>query len=171
MNTADNKGFTLVEVMISVALVVVIIGISTSSWLALARASAAATQCAEMHSELRHAYDIMIKDLTSASEVISFGTGGNPFVRVMAERPTGSESVYYIFSANRLYQVDTSTKILVEDVSDMQLKFYESDGVTETSIAADIYSIDIRVTATKNVAGEPFEDVFQSRVMLRNKGL
>lgn len=171
MKTKDCSGFTLVEVMISVALVVVIIGITTTSWLALAKASNAATQCAELHADMRRSFDIMLKDLKCASDLVDFGSSGTPFLRVMAERAGGPQNVYYIFSAERLYQVDTASRVLAEDIADMEYTLYEEDGITQTSIADDAYSVDIKITGAKTIGGEVFEDVVQSRVKFRNKGL
>ncbi len=177
MKTRNREGFSLVEMMIAVSLVGIVIGMSTSGFVALARSSSIAKQCSDMHADLRIVVEVMSKDLMSASEVLAYGEsagvlgggGGVSYVRVMAQRGTNAVPVYYIYSANRVYKFETSAKILAEDVTGMNIVMYEDDGLTVTTTPADAFSIDITLTMQKSVGDMDFDDTFQSRVMLRNK--
>lgn len=167
MRAGNRHGFTLVEIMTSVALVGIVIGISTSAWLALARASSIAKQCSGMHAELRFGFDTMTKDLFSASTV----SGTNPdWFTIVANRSGVPTTVAYALSAGVFYQVESAKpRALVNDVSSFAYTMYEKDGVTATTVPADAYSIDVVIKTESTVASQTFDDIFQSRIMLRNK--
>lgn len=169
MKIENRDGFTLVEIMMSVALVAIVIGISTTSWLALARASSIAKQCSDMHADLRQAVDTMSKDIISASEVLDYHSGTISYIRVQAQRSGGPANVYYIASAGRLYQFEGAARIMAENITGMQITLYKEDGETVTTTPSEAFSVDISLSAQRRVNTETFDDTFQTRVMLRNK--
>lgn len=167
MKRNEQNGFTLTEVMISVALVGLVIGITTSSWIALARGAAISKQCSQMHAELRLGFDIMTKDLVGASSVHNLNT--NRF-GMNASTTNGVQVVHYVLSDRVFYRVDSpDPKALINDVSSFSYKLFEEDGETETLVAADAFSVDVTLRTQTSVSSQTFDDVYQSRIMLRNK--
>lgn len=166
MKTDNKSGFTLVELLISVSLLILVIGISMSSYLAIAKSSAIAKQFSTMHGDLRFSFDKMTKELVSSSGIWG---GGEHWFRFVAERPAGPQQVYYVFSNNKLYQMDADLQVIADNVTDFEYTMYKEDGVTTTTTYTNAYSIDIYMKVEKQVTDELFDDVLQTRVMLRNK--
>lgn len=166
MRPDKHAGFTLVEMMISVSLVVLVIGISTSSWLALGRASSIVKQCSDMHAELRQAFDKMTKDIISARSIDAASTG---WFKITANRAGVSQAVLFQLTGGKLYQIDATSRVIAENVTSFSYRMYKEDGVTETATPSEAFSIDIVVTAETRVNTQTFDDTFQSRIMLRNK--
>lgn len=167
----DNKssaGFTILELMMSVALLGLIVGLSMSSYLALAKAANIATKCSEMHTDLREAMDIMSRDIMCSGNVMAAGSN---YIKLEARRTATTQTVYYIHSAGKLYQLDSSLKIIADDVDEFQYTLYAEDGVTVAGVATNAWSIDMLVKTERTLGTEVFDDVLQTRVMLRNKGL
>jgi hypothetical protein len=165
----NKEGMTIIELMISVALVVVIIGISTSSFLALARASSIAKSCADLHGDMRYVFDKISKDIVAATELVSSGSN---YIRIRTDRSGVNTDVWYILSGNLLYVFDASvgqSEILLEDVVSFNHTLFEVDGVTATTSPADVFSIDLTLRAERRLHYDTYEDIFQSRIMMRNK--
>ncbi len=167
MKRKKQNGFTLMEIMISVALLGLVIGLSLSSWVALARGAAISKQCSLMHAELRHGFDIMSKDLVGANGVHNLHSN---WFGLNATSTSGVKVVYYVLADRVFYKVDSlKPQALISDVSSFEYTLYEDDGETETLAATNAFSIDVTVTTEKTVADQAFDDVFQARIMLRNK--
>lgn len=167
MKRKKQNGFTLTEVMISVALVGLVIGITTSSWIALARGAAISQKCSLMHAELRYGFDVLTKDLVGASSVHNLNTN---WFGMNATTTGGLQVVYYVLAGDVFYKVDSGKpKALINDVSSFTYKLFEEDGETETLVAADAFSVDVTLRTETSVSSQTFDDVYQSRIMLRNK--
>ncbi len=69
-STKNTAGFTLVEVMIATALTFLAVSLSISSFLTLARASTSASAYAHMHAELRHAMDVLEREIRAGISVV-----------------------------------------------------------------------------------------------------
>ncbi len=151
----------------AMSLSIIVIGLSTSAWLALARGSSIAKKCSQMHGELRFGFDTMSRDLFGASTVHETDPS---WFSVIVDRSGTPTKVAYALATGVFYQVESVTpRALVNDVSSFSYTMYEKDGVTQTTVAADAFSIDVILKTEVTVGAQPFDDIFQSRIMLRNK--
>ena len=102
MKVSQRSGFTLVEIMMSVSLVVLVIGLTTSPWLALGRASSIIRLSSDTHGNLRYAFDRMSRDVVSASAVVD---GEATWFRITANRSGTYETVFYVFDDGFVYRM------------------------------------------------------------------
>lgn len=168
MRIHNKYAFTLTELMISVSLIVAVIGISTSSWISLARSAARVKQSSIMHAELRSAFDRMSRDLIGSR---SIDDAGPTYFKVTARRLGADTVVSYVFSDGELYQVDPTSRVIAENIASFAYVMYRDDGVTPTTTPADAWSVDIIVTAEKQLGNETIDDIYQARITLRNKSI
>ena len=69
--TRAAEGFTLVELMIAMAVGLVLVGAATQSFIAQRKISAAQEQVTEMYQNARAAVDFMMRELRSATSIIT----------------------------------------------------------------------------------------------------
>jgi hypothetical protein len=59
-------------------------------------------------------------------------------------------------------------RVLANSIDSLSFKMYEENGLTETTVLADAFSVDIEIRASARVTGLPFDDGVQTRVKMRN---
>ena len=168
-HTETRRGFTLIELMIAVSLLILIVGMSSAAYIQLIMGASTATKCSEMHSTLRHAMDVMSRDIYAATNIT---TRTSTYLGITKVTTGGTRTIAYTYDASTeiLYRKTASGSVpLAEGITGMTCTMYQADGVSTTPVEASAYSIDVLLTAEADVRGQTFDDLLQMRILLRNK--
>ena len=108
-------GFTLLETMIAMSIFMIAIAMATKSFSRVGQAAAASAVCGNMHQNMRHAVDLMTRDLHAAKSVIT--AHDDYYFGVVVEGPGGDEYVYYLAHRDKLYRCTVhGGEVLAENI-------------------------------------------------------
>jgi len=122
----------------------------------------------DMHQNLRHALDIISKDIHAASEVQSGSSSTD--IRLTVVRPSGSETVRYYLSGTDLHRVTTSDgdTVLATGISSADFALYTREGAG-TTVESDAYVVESSLAASSTVIRYSCADSLCTRVLMRNR--
>jgi hypothetical protein len=166
----DRKGFTLVEIIVAAGLSFVVIAMIMSSFLALSSASRGTAYYHQMHSDVRHAIDVIGKDIVSSSEIVHIASGTGVVLRVIY--PSGTGTVAYIVVGETLKR-DASgfgPTTLATGVDDVTFQMYNKEGLSTTN-EEDAFFLDVKIEMSQEGVKNTYRDVLQVRHRMRNKGI
>ncbi|MDP6526586.1 MAG: prepilin-type N-terminal cleavage/methylation domain-containing protein [Kiritimatiellia bacterium] len=164
-----EQGFTLVEVVVASVIGFVAIALVMQSFLSVSSTSAAVTSYRDMHSEARHALDIITRDIVAASEVSNYTESSLLDITVVLA--DGTQGVRYYLLNEDLHRVlgDVDT-VLATKVAAIRFGLYtESSG--STTDPARAHFVDVKIEMAEQSRRNTGTDVLQVRQRMRNKGL
>jgi prepilin-type N-terminal cleavage/methylation domain-containing protein len=165
-----QAGYTLVEVMISTAVVAIIVAAVMTEYVALLKGYETVQTYRDLHSQARFGVDVFTRDIRGASGVVS-GTSNSVTFTV----PTGSgtDTITYSQSGNQFLRSlssggSTNTIEFAEQVESVEISYFLRDNTTATN-ASMAFNIHAKITCSKGVAGVQKVDFIQTRTLMRNK--
>jgi len=173
MKTVHSKreqGFTLTEMMVAVTVSALAMVLIFSSFLAISTSLAASSHYREMHNEVRHAMDLLRRDITRGTEV---STASNLLtVTTSAGVSTNTISVAYTVANNQLFRTEgAGTPVtLATGVVNVVFTLYDVSGAGTTS-PAEAYSAGVKIGMRRQGVRTAYEDVLETRNRMRRKGL
>jgi prepilin-type N-terminal cleavage/methylation domain-containing protein len=162
-----DQGFTLLEMMIAVAIFTVMVAMATSFFSRASHTTVASAACSNMHQNMRHAVDLMTRDLHAAKRVIS--AHEEYFFGVVIERPGGDEYVYYLAHNDHLYRFTMhGGEMLAENIDHLEVELRSLSGDVVTA-ATEAYMVRVRLEAEATARGRTYTDDVETLIRLRNK--
>jgi len=168
-----QQGFTLVEVMVALAVSTLVTIIILYSFSSLSTSLAATGHYRDMHHDVRHAMDIIQREITSSSEVSQCIASSRLSINTTRSGvSTGSVSVVYNLSSNVLSRTagTGSAETLATGVAGITFVLYDASGAT-TATPADAYFVGVEMEMQTRGVQNTYEDKLQIRSRMRGKGL
>lgn len=171
VNAKKKRGFTLVEMMVAVTLSALSLALILSSFLAISTSLAASAHYREMHHEVRHAMDLLRRDIIRGSGVLQYSASNLLTVTTTAGVSTNAISVAYTFASNRLFRAEASdpSVVLAKGVEGVLFALYDVSGAGTTNLA-DAYSVGVKMGLKRQGVRTAYEDVLETRSRMRRKG-
>lgn len=171
-NSKMQQGFTLVEVMVALAVSTLVTIVILYSFSSLSTSLAATGHYRDMHHDVRHAMDIMQREITSSSGVSQCIASSRLSINTTRSGvSTGSVSVVYNLSSNVLSRTaGGSTNTLATGVAGITFVLYDASGAT-TATPADAYFVGVEMEMQTRGVQNTYEDKLQIRSRMRGKGL
>jgi len=159
-----EQGFTLVELLVAMAIALVVIGSISSAFVSQRKTFASQEQINEMIQSARAAMDIISRELKMGGyDPTGAGIVGVPYsstqLQVVADlngdgdTSDSNESITYTYDGTN-FQIDRNTgggsQPLAENIQSFTFTYWEGDGATEVTASGDegdIRQIEITVTA------------------------
>ena len=164
-----GPGFTFVEVIISVALGAALLMLVLTSFLDLSHSALAITHYRDLHSDARHALDIMSRDIVAASEVSAYVSPNSLDIQVVST--SGVQSVRYYLLGEDLHRVfGGSDRTLATGLDALAFSLFTESGAS-TSTPVEAHSVDVLMEMTAQGVRDTYTDVLQVRRRMRNKGI
>lgn len=167
-----RQGFTLTEIMVALAVGAAVLIIILFSFSSLSSSLAATGHYRDMHRDIRHAMDVLKRDLVRGVGV-SQCVPSNTLELVITEfGSSATASVVYSLQSNILYRTENSdpAEELAERVHEVSFALYDMSGAATTS-AADAYFVEVEIAMQTQGVRDTYADRLQARVRLRSKGL
>lgn len=178
LSKASRRGFTLAEVLVSMALAGIVIAASTGSLMFMAKSTAGMGNYQDMNSSSRYSLEQFGTDARMTVDVKAAATD---FVALDTWAGTGvTTRIEYVFNAaagTLTRQVKNSggavieSRVFLRDVSDLALIYYQVDR-SETTSLASIKEIQLQATMRRralNVGNT--NEIISARFMMRNRAV
>lgn len=168
MKTDTQRGFTLVEMMMALAVGSLIMVLVLSAFSALSSSLASAESYRDIHHDVRYAMDFIKRDIARGSEVSSCVTNS----RLALVTGSNKVSVVYNLTDNIFSRTDSGsvTNLLVSGVESVSFSLYDASG-TATSSPTNAYFVDVKMNMQTHGVRDTYTDELQTRVRMRGKGL
>lgn len=172
LTARHTRGFTLPEMMISIVLMAIVLSMTASAVLALAKGSQSLVNYSEMNTESRFALENLGRHLRSASDVISVSETTFQIKRVNGSGAT--EEIQYVhnpstrtFTMNNLSTGETD--VLLNDVNSLTLNYYTLRQ-DPTTAPLEVKHIQLEAELTRDVLTLTNRNyIISARFMLRNR--
>ena len=177
MNIPHSKrkqGFTLVEMMVALAVGTVIMVLVLYSFSSLSASMKATEYYRDMHRDVRHAMDIMRRDITGGTGVSQCTASSRlTFTTTAASAGTGSVTVVYNLADNNelsrtVSGSNTNQTLLAAGVEKVKFTLYDAAG-TVTTVPANAYFVEVEVDVKTQGVRNTYEDTLQTRARMRMK--
>jgi prepilin-type N-terminal cleavage/methylation domain-containing protein len=171
-----SRGFTLVEMMIGLAIATAILMGILSTYILAVKGLTAVSNYAEIHAGGRRSADTIARDMRSVSSVVSFPNPSNIVVAIptsfdLSGAVTGSKTVTYFMSNGALYRTDSSTGFtdrLATNIYQLTFTLYDRNtNVTSQLNSAKGIQVDIKLRKTV-ISQIQSEDYLSARWDMRN---
>lgn len=174
-STRDQRGMTLPEMMVTLGIGFIFLGIIGAIFLNSSRSFAAIGNYISMDQASRQAMDQMSRDIRRAKDLVSFSTNQMVF------DCGGATNLIYSYnpSSRQLVQWrtgDAKPTVLLSDCDALKFSLYKSipspgGGFTETTIVSQAKSITVSWRCSRSVLGKQLtsEDMQQALIVIRNK--
>lgn len=164
-----RNGFTLVEMMIALTVGAAVMILILASFRSLSTSLAATEHYRSLHRAVRHAIDIMQRDIAAGSGVSACTTNSSLTLT------TGSNNVSVVYNlANHVLsrKVGTgSAETLATGVVDkITFTLYDASGAV-TADPAGAYFVDVKMEMKAQGVRDTYADELQMRSRMRSKGL
>jgi prepilin-type N-terminal cleavage/methylation domain-containing protein len=157
-----TKAFTLIEILIVVAILSIAVAMATSSFIHILQASLNAQRCSLMHQELRLSLNIMTKDVMMANEIINNGES------ILGLNVNG-KNIFYLIYQNKLYKISQENiKLMANHIKSFKTisRDFNNDSTTDLSKAC---SVQMRIDGELVSYGHVYTDSVETMARLRNK--
>lgn len=170
-NTLNNHehGFTLIEVVIALAITLILMGVAVSIFNVQRKSYSMQEQVTEMQQNIRAAMDMMVREIRMAgydptgSGLVGIGTNTTTLLQILADidgngtsADTHEDVTYRYYNANdatypRQIRRNTGAGFqpFAENIEDCNFLYYDSYGIA-TSTASSIRQIQITITGRIN---------------------
>ncbi len=165
---SGKRGFTLVEILVALIILFAVAAALTTSFLHLHRASVMTSLYSQLHAEIRHAVDIISRDIACSSGISAFPATND--ITLICERYTGPSFVRYYLSGTQLYRRADSdpAEAVGGSIDAIGFSLFKQDGTATTS-PAEAYFIEVYIKAGTGTGKHRAEDMLQIRTLMRNK--
>ncbi|MCF6154296.1 MAG: prepilin-type N-terminal cleavage/methylation domain-containing protein [Candidatus Brocadia sp.] len=161
---SNERGFTLVELVIGLAISLILMGVAVSMLNVQRKSYSFQEQVTEMQQNIRAATDMMVREIRmagydpSGAGFTGIGTHTTELLQILADldgngMTTGSyEDITYRYynASDATYprqiwrNTETESQTLAENIEALNFSYYDSDGVA-TSTASSIRQIEITI--------------------------
>lgn len=167
-----KAGFTLVELMVAIALGSVVLGGATFSINMWARSAIGLGNYADMSGRCRRALDIFASDVRMADDV--FVSTADTFTFEAFGPGSGTVMVSYAFDSTTgdlIRTYDGASTVLLDDVAKFTFLYYNiKDRVNPTVNPLEVKEVQIgAVLAKKVIRLSNTDEIISARFMLRNR--
>lgn len=171
-NSNIKQGFTLVEMMVALTVGAAVMILILSSFRSLSTSMAATEHYKDMHHDVRHAMDVMQRDITSGSGVSQCIASNKLTLNTTGFGSTGSVAVVYNLSNNVLSRTAGAglAQTLATGVSKVTFALYDASGAI-TADSADAYFVGVDMEIKTQGVRNTYMDKLQIRNRMRVKGL
>ena len=160
-------GFTLLEALVATSLGTILLALVMSSVLSLSYSSASAVAYRDMHANIRHALDVMSRDVADAAGVAACTPASSITLSVVTAVGTNAQQ-YYLSGQSLHRALGASDYVLASGIAGVGFTFRTGTGAATTNIGqAD--TVEIALTATSRVVRYAYSDVLRTCVQMRNK--
>lgn len=172
-----TAGFTLVEVLVSMALSAVILTAVMTTFVMLGRSGYNAGSYSIMEAQSRRALEMFSEDARMASNIT---WASSTSILLTVDRLSGSSSVTYAYNSTdktftRTVTGGSGPLILVRDVTSFAYRRYKVVNGVEYTAANDLETKQIQITLrtvrSANTVVDATNSVLSARVVLRNKSV
>ncbi len=162
-----NGGFTLLEVMIAMAIFSMAVAMASKSFSRAGHMATASALCGQMHQDMRHALDVMTRDLHSAKRVIT--AHDDYYFGVIKEKNGSDVYVYYLTHYGNLYRFTVGGgEVLAQNIEKLGVELRDLEG-NLTESANDAYLVEVEIEAEAVGRGKVYSDSVETFIRLRNK--
>ena len=163
------RGFTLVEMIVTLTLTVFIIGGLTSSYMFLMKSSVSMGNYSDMNTQSRIGLEKFGRDVRMATQVY---TMTSTQLDIDVATTTGTKSVRYTYDSTekQFLQVIGGISIpLLRDVQNFTISYYKHDGAVAT-IPLEVKKVQVNAEMVRKVLKqENTNHIISSQYMMRNK--
>ncbi len=172
---AREDGFTLVEIMVAMAIGSIIMAAVMTTYIISIRGFRAIANYAEIHGDGRLAIDYFARDMRGVSAIVKFGSSYLVVTIPTEFSNTGSaiaqKTVIYSISNGTLYRTDSATgttSALAHNIYHLQFQMYDKVG-NPTTLTSHAKGIQVDIKLRKNVQRQfQTEDFLSARLDMRN---
>jgi prepilin-type N-terminal cleavage/methylation domain-containing protein len=168
---SEIHGFTLVEMMVAVTIGALVMILILASFRSISTSLVATEHYRDMHHDLRHATDVMRRDLARSSGVSQYNAT-NQLTLVTKVPGAGTSQVVYSLASNLLDRTvgSSPSETLSSGVDELEFTLYDQSGVI-TATPANAYFVEVKIAVKKQGVRDAYTDVIQTRIRMRAKGL
>ncbi len=196
-----RSAFTLVELLVGISLSVVLLAVIYSTFLVLARGAVGTGNYTEMSRQSRNVMDVFSSDVRTANGVsvaspLQTGSDVTTTTGITLSYPdhldegSSQTSVTYAYTPpnagdsgyltrTESYGGATSSRVILNDIVNFELKFYKAPGSTFNAVAGPLASVDawaksIEMDAElsrKLVSTDNTDYIITTRFMMRNTSI
>ncbi len=166
-----KQGFTLLEIMIAVALLSACTAMATAGFARVINVAIAASRSGVMNRELRHGMSMLSRDILEAKNVHSYGW--NDFIILHKTNAGGDFYVYYLIHNRSLYRftsITAGSQILGRNMNRLRLDYFDLESKPVAS-PADATIVNVRLGGLFTHRKRTYTDTLETRVRLRNKSI
>lgn len=167
---AENRsGFTLVEAMVTTALVSIVFAALFSSWGFIAKSNMSIANYVEMNTAGRKGLEVFARDVRTARTVVDFSSTG---MTLVLDSKNGPVDVHYVYDQQAKTvsrSAAGSREVIFSDVEELVLsRFTVLD--TPATNALETKLIQLELEMVKNViARKTTKKIVSARYIMRNK--
>lgn len=164
-----RAGFTLVEVLISMALTSLVMAALLSSWGFIARSSLSIVNYTEMNSTGRAGLEVFARDVRMARDIENFSSAG---MTLIMDNEDGPKRTYYQYepaTKQLIRRVGGVRAVVFEDVEEIEFARFT---VLRTAATNDLETklIQLELRMVRNVQKlETTKKIVSARYIMRNK--
>jgi len=147
IRTPSSKGFTLIEIVITIVLVSILAALAAVIILQGVRAYTSEDVRSDIHYQTRLAVERIARELRSMQSCSTLAVSSNPAATLsFTDINTGATATFTMLGTN-LLRISTTTDLLASNITSTQpFSLIATDGITRTIICPGIWFIDISVT-------------------------
>ncbi len=170
INRSDN-GFSLVEVLMALAIFMIVGAISLTAFMTLGKGAATTTVNSEMLANARYALDLITRDIRKSSAVVASSTNS---IGLRVQETSGQIDVYYACQNNNLtkftFRGTNIENMLIATgvVNFVSFSFYARDGTSSTTFS-NAAMIDVALSIQGSVQSDTYNNILRTRIVMRNK--
>lgn len=168
-HTKKKQGFTLVEMLIALAIAAIAITVILSSFMALSTSMTASQHYRDMHYSVRHAMDLITRDVTRSYGVKTCIASSKLELRI-----SNTNTVVYNLSGNSLSRKEgaaSAVMLATNGVKSVDFEMYEKNGTTKTLLPNSAYFVDVQIVMEQKGVRNTYNDELRMRSRMRCKGL
>ncbi|WP_269538927.1 PilW family protein [Cerasicoccus fimbriatus] len=166
-----TKGFTIMEIMISTALLGFLMAGLVSTFVFMLRSSVSLGNYADMNRDGTYFLERFGREIRMTSNVIT--AADNSFT-IDVDSTSGTERITYSYlsSSGELVRVNNTTsskKVMLDNISGIKIEYYNILGDLTTNIN-EVKSIQLRVDLTRNnMRDDNTDHIISARYNMRNR--
>jgi hypothetical protein len=165
-----RKAFTLLEIMVGMAIGISLVGMVTISSATLFRDFRAANEYRNIHENARYSLAYLSRDIRCGISCTAFSSN-DITLSILGINGTTNTVRYYLSSQNLMRAETiggvTTTKQMTDNITNITFERYTNPGAPATTLA-DTYEIRALFYVTNSNA-RVASDLLQTRVLMRNK--
>ena len=163
----QRGGFTMPEAVIAVAISMLALAATLTSFLMFGMAAESSSTYNRLHAEARHAFDIVERDLHTASGVAAYASVQD--ITITAMTAAGVQDIRYYLSGAEFHRVvDTVDTVLAVEVEDVSFILYSVLG-KPTAVPSEAYGVEFNLELETGLRGKLHTDTMTTAVRMRNK--
>ncbi len=170
MNTRETKnkqGFTLVEMLVALAIAAIAIPVILSSFMALSTSMTASQYYRDMHYGVRHAMDLITRDIARGHSVSACSPSSSLTLK------TGSDTNTVVYLLENKILKRNGVDLTSNGVKSVAFTLYDQSGTNSVNSASpgSAYFVDVKIVMEQKGVRNTYNDELRVRSRMRCKGL